>query len=157
MTRKRINWGNIGVMVFGATALSVLGLAVKTGADKDISRQEAKEATTAAVDKTTYSLINSDTIEVRKDDLLHIFNFNFGHIVVIGKVNETKIDAAFTFNQFGTQDHIENVRAQGCAIAATTAQTLANKKDRATIAATAENAALFLKNHCPSQPIPRNG
>lgn len=149
MARKRMNWGKIGLFGFGGCWLSFMGLILVEDAKDEMVAMEVQQASTAAVDNTTYALVNSDTIEVKKDELTHIFNFSFGHVIATGRVNETSIDAAFTFDQFGEQDRIEAVRTQGCTIAKDTLQKLSG--DQAGEAATAAigNATLFIKNHCP--------
>lgn len=156
MTKKSINWEKIkGLMIFSAfVGIATLGV---TAIVKDESRKQAvRDATSVRTpeDSSITRLISSDIVEIKKDDLSHFFNFNYGYVVVAGKVNEQKMDASFTFSQFSRQERIEEVRNQGCTIAAASLQNLidGNSKDSQRAR---DNATLFIRNHCPQQaPAP---
>ena len=150
MAKSRINWSNIkGLALIGAF-VGTFGTLI-AGIVKDESSKEAVRAatrTTTEQDQSRYSLIDSDTIEVKKGELSHVFNFDFGHVIIMGKINDQKVDTAFTFEQFGKQDRIEQIKAQGCTIAAQTLVSLDGKSDKNSRQAR-DYASLFQKNHCP--------
>lgn len=156
MTKKSINWEKIkGLMIFSAfVGVATLGI---TAIVKEESQQQAvRDATSVRTpeDSSTTHLISSDIVEIKKDDLSHFFNFNYGYVVVAGKVNDQKMDASFTFNQFSRQDRIEDARNQGCAIAAASLQNLMDDDSKDSRRAR-DNATLFIRNHCPQQaPAP---
>lgn len=150
MPKTRINWKSIrtfGVFAIMGTMMAamVAGIVKEEGAKenvRDVTR------TTSEQEQVRYALIDADTIEVKKGELSHVFNFDFGHVIIMGKVNDQKVDTAFTFDQFGKQDRIEQIKMQGCAIAAKTMQALHDKTDKDSVRAHGY-ARLFQQNHCP--------
>ena len=155
MAKSRINWSNLkGVGLLAAFA-GIFGTLI-TGIVKDETSKETVRAATQATteqDQSRYSLIDADTIEVKKGELSHVFNFDFGHVIIMGKVNDQKVDTAFTFEQFGKQDRIEQIKAQGCTIAVNTIATLDGKSDKNSVRAR-DYARLFQQNHCPKVAQP---
>lgn len=154
MSRSRINWGFAGWIGVLACLAGGGGTGIVLLLQSEMAATEALKPTTDAVDGARYNLVSSDIIEVQKDDLKHIFNFGFDHVMVIGKVGEAEINHAFTFDQFGHEGIIREVTARGCAIAARSATDIVdNGIERA--AAAREQARLFLQKHCPRLPGPQ--
>ena len=153
MSKTRINWGFAGFI--GAAACVCGGglAAITLLLQSEMATSEALKPTTAAVDGASYTLVNSDIVEVKKDELTHIFNFGFDHVMVIGKVGETEINNAFTFDQFGQTGIIQDITARGCAIAAQSATGITDTTIERAVTAR-ENARLFLKKHCPQPATP---
>jgi len=155
MAKSHINWSKIKSIGIMAAFFGVFGtmitLMVKEENAKDVVR--AATRTTTEQNPTLYSLIDSDTIEAKKGELSHMFNFDFGHVIIMGKINDQKVDTAFTFEQFGKQDRIEQIKLQGCAIAAKTVIALDGKTDKDSVRAR-DYAHLFQQNHCPKVAQP---
>lgn len=157
MARPRINWSRIGSIGFIGAFFTAMAAVIVNDAQEKMAIEEVRAASSAAMDDTQYNLVNSDILEVKKDELTHLFNFGHGHVTITGKVigksEEFTINTTLPFAQFGEQGHIEAARARGCAIAAAAGPKLSGNADSETTADAIANAAIFLKNHCPrTQP-----
>ena len=155
MARYRINPGSALTAFSGVAVLSDIGGLTWYLNQPEIPKPQApalREWMTQTRDGIEHQLAGPGQIVTQQGPLTYTFNFDSGHVFIIGG----QINHAFTTRQFENHAMVQAVRDTGCAIAATLTGRIAAYKaspsfgveygpyvdEHATI------AAAFLKNHC---------
>ncbi len=149
----RLNIANTIGFLFKCAATGLVGTLLYSMANDMVSDDKAKEEITKNIgvvaDESTYVIVDSDTVRVTRNNMNHIFNFQYNHIMVRGKIEDICIDGEFTFDQFNDRTRIDEALKQGCSIARDfAAKTYDVSTTHEDVIKKQETAARFAANHC---------
>ena len=149
----RINISGIFGLIGKSIVIGTLGAGffafVGNMVEEDKAERESAANMVLIVNESTFIIADTDTIRVTRNNTSHLFNYQYRHITVRGKVEDYSIDAEFSFDEFDDSTRIDETLRQGCTIARDfAAKTYDISKTHEDLIKKQEIAARFAANHC---------
>jgi hypothetical protein len=157
----RINFGNIAGLGIKCAFFGLIGTIFFNILEEKVAEQameeEINQGMTETVDETTIIIADSDSLRVVRNNVSHIFNYQYGHVTVRGSVDGYSVDGEFTFDEFKNRDRINEALQKGCATARDFTAKTYNSETHKDVVKKQETAARFAANHCklPEPGVPK--